>query len=270
MVGMRRLVLTILPLLLFSCASEPSSIRSATSEATSSEPPAPTTRELIVEAMLEMATFRWTPSVDIPYYDQNPDKGFFKGKEYVGLPYTMEQGRTATLGDPLGIFKTKLAEDSYTYVGPSAWNAYYGSDCSSSVEGTWRLNGLETGAVYTGAMIPGENARILAVGGYSYSSRENMTESICLDNGEEAMREAYKGLRPGDAIVRRVKTSSGGFAGHVRLVESVDAEKESVTVIEQCGYGVDNQTITTWRVHRIYSFSSLYQNRYIPISPRGL
>ncbi|MCR5349084.1 MAG: hypothetical protein K6E59_05725 [Bacilli bacterium] len=264
---MGKRVFLFLPLLLVSCSSSQAVF---SSESSSGSTYVPTRRDHIVESMLAMASFRWTPSEDIPYYDQNPEKGFFKGREYVGLPYTMEQGRTATLGDPLGIFKTQLAEDGYTYVGPNAWNAYYGSDCSSSVEGAWRLNGLETGAVYTGSMIPGENSRVLAVGDYSYSSREKMTESICLDNGLEKMYAAYRALCPGDAVVRRVKTSSGGFAGHVRLVESVDAENETVTVIEQCGYGIDSQTTTTWRVHKEYGFGGLYQNRYIPITPKGL
>jgi hypothetical protein len=229
----------------------------------------PTTRELIVQSMRDMSQYEWTPSETFTYYTNDSTKKFTAGTRYKGLPYTMGNGRTSTLGDPLGIFKSKLDTDKYTYIGPTGYNSYYGSDCSSSVEGSWRVNGITTNATYTGSMIPGENSRILAVGGYSYASRTDMTKTICTTNGSTTMYASYSELKPGDAIVRRVK-SGDSWAGHVRMVVSVDSENQTVTVIEQCGYGAGDTSNTTWKVDKVYSYSTLFNNSYIPIRPSTL
>ncbi|MCR5332811.1 MAG: hypothetical protein K6E11_02165 [Bacilli bacterium] len=234
------------------------------------EPPVePTTRDLIVQSMRDMSQYEWTPSTTITYYQNDSSKKFNAGTRYKGLPYTMGGGRTSTLGDPLGIFKTKLDTDNYTYIGPSGYNTYYGSDCSSSVEGSWRVNGITTNATYTGSMIPGENSRILAVGGYTYSSRSEMTKTICSTNGSTKIYSCYDELKPGDAIVRRVP-SGDSWAGHVRLVVSIDKANQTVTVIEQCGYGAGDTSNTTWKVDKQYAYSSLFSLNYIPIRPSAL
>ena len=251
-------------------SSSSESSLSTSSEETSS-PAQPTLRESIVSYMRAMATLEWTPSVSFDYYESTGSDGkkYQAGTTYLGLPYTMEQGRTSTLGDPLNLFKAKLDSNGKTYVGPTGKTTYYGSDCSSSVEGAWRQNGFVTNAVYTGAMIPGENAKISAIGGYSFGDRSKMTRSIVEKNGEQKMSSAYAELKAGDAVVRRVPSGSG-YAGHVRLVAGVDPERKTVTVIEQCGWGIDSQTKTSWRVDKVYSFSSLHSNYYIPIRPSGL
>jgi len=250
---------------------QPSNSSFSESSVESSSSAQPTLRESIVSYMRAMATLEWTPSVSFDYYESTGSDGkkYQVGTTYLGLPYTMEQGRTSTLGDPLNLFKAKLDSDGKTYVGPTGKTTYYGSDCSSSVEGAWRQNGFVTNAIYTGAMIPGENAKISAIGGYSFDDRSKMTRSIVEKNGEQKMSSAYAELKAGDAVVRRVPSGSG-YAGHVRLVASVDPERKTVTVIEQCGWGIDSQTKTSWRVDKVYSFSSLYSNYYIPIRPSGL
>ena len=242
----------------------------SSSETVSSEPSAtseyvPTVREKVVSAMRDMASIRWTPSVDITYYSKEQGKVFRAGAEYVGLPYTMGGGRTTTLGSPLVKFKEKL-DGQNVYRGPNGPDEYYGSDCSSSVEGAWRSVGIETGAIYTGAMIPVDNPKLRAVGDYDCSDRSKASESICAANGATKMHACYAALREGDALVRRVPTSSG-YAGHVRLVASVDTTAQTARVIEQCGYGIDGQTKTTWRVDRDYTFAQLFNSNYIPISP---
>lgn len=224
-------------------------------------------REKIVKSMYDMSQIEWTPSTTITYYTNDSTKQFVAGTKYVGLPYTMGGGRTTTQADPLGIFKSKLDTDNYTYIGPTGYNSYYGSDCSSSVSGAWRVNGIETNATYTGNMIPGENSNIIALGDYTYSDRTNMTKTICTDNGSTKIYSGYDLLEPGDAIVRRVSTDSG-WAGHVRLVTSVDITNKTVTVIEQCGYVSGSNT--TWKVYKQYSYSTLFSNSYIPIRPVGL
>ena len=229
----------------------------------------PTTRDLIVQSMRDMSQFEWTPKTTFTYYTNDSSKKFTAGTKYKGLPYTMGNGRTSTLGNPLGIFKTQLDADNYTYIGPTGYNSYYGSDCSSSVEGSWRVNGITTNATYTGSMIPGENSKIVPVGNYSYSSRTNMTATICSNNGSTKMYSCYDELKPGDAIVRRVQ-SGDSWAGHVRLVVSVDKTNKTVTVIEQCGYGAGDTSNTTWKVDKAYSYSTLFTNNYIPIRPSTL
>lgn len=223
-------------------------------------------RQRIVNSMHAMSQIEWTPNSDITYYTNESSKKFVAGTKYIGLPYTMGNGRTTTLNDPLGIFKSALGDDNYTYIGPTGYNSYYGSDCSSSVSGAWKVNGVETNATYTGNMIPGENSKILALGGYTYSDRTNMTKTICTNNGSTKIYGCYDLLKPGDAIIRRV-SSSDGWAGHVRLVTSVDTSSQTVTVIEQSGWSGGN---TTWKVYASYSYSTLFNNSYIPIRPSGL
>lgn len=248
---------------------ETSEIVSETAEETIAESSVSnlTKREIAVNYMFEMSQLSWTPSEDIQYYSKESSKVFKAGKTYKGLPYTMEAGRTSALEDPLEMFKDNLIDS--VYYGPSKYNTYLGSDCSSSVDASWRKAGVTTGAIYTGAMIPGENKKISSVGSYDYSDRSNMSKSICISNGKQKMFSCYELLLPGDALVKRVNDGSG-YSGHVRLVKSVDAENKKVTVIEQCGYGIDNQTITTWRVNREYTFDSLFTYYYIPITPVGL
>lgn len=252
-------------------SAQPSNSSFSESSVESSSSAQPTLRESIVTYMRALAAIEWTPSVSFDYYESTGSDGkkYQAGTTYLGLPYTMEQGRTSTLGDPLNLFKAKLDSDGKTYVGPTGKTTYYGSDCSSSVEGAWRQNGFVTNAVYTGAMIPGENAKISAIGGYSFDDRSKMTRSIVEKNGQEKMDSCYAELKPGDAIVRRVPSGSG-YAGHVRLAVETDPANKKVAVIEQCGWGIDSQTKTSWRVDRVYSFNSLYANYYIPIRPAGL
>ncbi len=227
-----------------------------------------TDREKIVEYMYQMSQMTWTPKENITYYQNDPSKVFRKDETYIGLPYTMESGRTTIMNDPLNGFINVL-DSNNVYKGPTAYTKYYGSDCSSSVYASWKNSGYETNAIYTGAMIPGENSLISTIGNYNYSFRSDMTKSICEANGSEIMYTCYEKLQPGDAVVRRVKSGSS-WAGHVRLVTEVDVINKEVTVIEQCGYGIDNQTTTTWRVHKKYSFYSLFVNNYIPIKPANL
>ena len=221
-------------------------------------------RDNVVSYMEEMATLRWTPSEDITYYENDGTK-FIKGKEYIGIPYSMGGGRTTSLGHPLETFKENLSDDNYTYIGPTGYNSYIGSDCSSSIEGAYRVNGIVTNAIYTGAMIPGENNKIKPVGDFDYSSRKNMSRSIVESNGKEKMFSCYSLLKKGDVLVKREK-SGNSFSGHARMIKSINILNEEVTVIEQCGYGIDNQTITTWRNNKVYSFTSLFNYAYLPIS----
>lgn len=216
--------------------------------------------------MRDMATLRWTPESDFLDYEGEASKVYRVGEEYVGIPYTMGGGRSTILGDPLEGFRSALAEDDYTYVGPTKPNEYLGCDCSSAVHGAWMAAGKDTQAVYTGAMIPGQNPAIKAVGDIDCSDTSKMTQSICASNGQENLFQAYACLLPGDALVRRVPSGSS-YAGHVRLVEAVDIEAKTVTVTEQCGYGIDSQTRTTWRLSRVYAFASLFANSYLGITP---
>jgi hypothetical protein len=54
------------------------------------------------------------------------------------------------------------------------------------------------------------------------------------------------------------------------MVVSVDSENQTVTVIEQCGYGAGDSSNTTWKVDKVYSYSTLFNNSYIPIRPSTL
>ena len=221
-------------------------------------------REKMDNYIREMATLKWSPLVDIVYYENDSSKVFSKDITYKGLPYTMESGRNTIINDPVGLFREQLDENG-KYKGPTEFNKYYGSDCSSSIVSTWKVCGYDTKATYTGNMLPNTNDKIACVGEYICDPNYQITSSICYRNGSTLMYQAYGELKMGDALVKRLNDG-----GHARFVTGVNIYEQTVTVIEQCGYGSGDTSNTTWRVDKEYTFESLYSNSYIPVRPYEL
>lgn len=70
------------------------------------------------------------------------------------------------------------------------------------------------------------------------------------------MYAAYRKLQPGDAVV----THGSGY--HVRLVSSVTSN--GVYCIEQSGLVTANRS--SWQVNKYYSFATLFNNGYVPVT----
>lgn len=202
-------------------------------------------RQSVVSYMRAMATIRWTPSKTITYWNASGRK-WVKGTVYTGIPYS-QYSRTTSLEE----FRKHLSGSTYT--GPSGRTTYKGTDCSSSVSLAWKQANSSIGIRWTGSMTPG-NSGIKKVGNYVTNS--SSTKRSCTSSGQSKMYAAYRQLQPGDAVVTH------GSNYHVRLVTSVSSN--GVTCIEQSGLVTANRS--SWKVNQYYSFASLYNSGYVPIT----
>lgn len=222
---------------------------------------AATVRDTAVAYMREMATIKWTPSKTITYWSGS-GKSFKAGTTYSGMPYTQNNRQN------LATFKKYLKSGKYT--GPSTAAAYVGNDCSSAVRFAWLHVNAKISFTYTGNMFPTSNTGVLPVGSYSYTASKSSTKTIISKSGSSTMYNAYAQLKPGDAIFARVN----GVVNHARLVSKVnvvktggkvDANKSTVSCIEQCGISSSRKN-TTWNVDKTYTFANLCSTYYIPIT----
>lgn len=202
-------------------------------------------RQTVVSYMRAMATIKWKPSKTITYWSSG-SRRWVRGTVYSGIPYT-QHSRTTTLEQ----FRNYLSGSTYT--GPSGRTTYKGTDCSSSVSIAWRKVNSSIGIRWTGSMTPG-NRGIAKVGNYVTNSSN--TKRSCSSTGRNKMYAAYRKLQPGDAIVTH------GSSYHTRLVVSVSSN--GVTCIEQSGLVSSNRT--SWKVNQYYSFASLYNSGYVPVT----
>lgn len=210
-----------------------------------------TKRDEVVGYMRNMATITWTPGTSFTHWSGG--RTWMAGVYYKGIPYSQSSRNTT-----LEAFRAKLSGTKY--VGPAKKSTYMGSDCSSAVSMAWRKADTSFAITNTSGLLPG-NTKISKVGSYTYSSSYgNNTKAACVSNGISKMKNAYKQLKPGDAVVERHKSGSGA-AGHVMMVVSVSST--GITVIEQTTY--DNTLKSTWRVDKYYSFDALYEKGYLPV-----
>lgn len=221
----------------------PSSGTAGTSTTTSSS--SGSKRQKVVSYMRAMATVRWTPSTTMTYWNAS-GRRWVRGTVYSGIPYS-QYSRTTTLEQ----FRQYLSGSTYT--GPSGRTTYRGSDCSSSVSMAWKQANSSIGIRYTGTLTPG-NSGISKVG--NYVTNKSNTKKSCSSSGRNTMYAAYKKLQPGDAVV----THGSGY--HVRLVVSVSSN--GITCIEQGGLVPSNRS--SWKVNQYYSFASLYNSGYVPVT----
>lgn len=217
----------------------------STSTVSSSSNASSSKRQSVVSYMRSMATIRWTPSRTITYWNASGRK-WVKGTVYTGIPYS-QYSRTTSLEE----FRRHLSGSTYT--GPSGRTTYKGTDCSSSVSLAWKQANSSIGIRWTGSMTPG-NSGIKKVG--SYVTNSSNTKRSCTSSGQRKMYAAYRQLQPGDAVVTH------GSNYHVRLVTSVSSN--GITCIEQSGLVTANRS--SWKVNQYYSFASLYNSGYVPIT----
>ena len=216
-------------------------------------------RYKIVEYMRAAATIPWTPETDIPYWNANQEFTFKAGVTYYGEPYT-QSGRDCDYD----AFRAQLKEERgrFVYTGPSTRSTYRGTDCSSTVSHAWREVSPDFPTLSTGAMLPGRQKLIDAVGSYQFSD-ERTTDVIVENNGLETMKAAYAELKPGDAVLTRRST------GHVMLVVQNDPENNRLFIIDQTGCangvpkGLDGRS--TFRLNHEISYDELFKSYYIPI-----
>ena len=220
--------------------------------------------------------------------DSVENKRFYlcAGQLYSGLAYSYNAGSLASWLDLAG----EPDEDGvYTITGLN-WKALsglsstarLGIDCSSAVIRSWQSIGARIAAHATDSMTL-QNG-FLPVGQYKAPADEYVdTIRDCAENGEQVMYRAYALLQKADAIVMKKPAS-----GHTRLVSRVEVirtvsgaingEASFVYCHEQCAnykMRLQSEEFTEdlspfCRTDRVYSFKTLYETGYLPITVREL
>lgn len=202
-------------------------------------------RQKAVDYMNQMATVKWTPSKTFLHWSGG--RYWYAGVVYSGIPYT-QKARTCDLEK----FKRYLSGNRY--VGPSGQSTYLGNDCSSAVSMAYRKVRSTFPITWTGGMFPKESY-MKCVGNYRAGNSAN-ARTICTSNGISTMKKAYACLQKGDIVLSN---------NHVMMVTA--RYGDYVTVTHQTTYSPSLQS--TWRVNEKYTFNTLYNNGYIPVTLSG-
>ncbi|MDO5309332.1 MAG: DUF1080 domain-containing protein [Planctomycetia bacterium] len=218
-------------------------------------------RAKVVDYMRAAATIEWTPAEDIPYWTSSQNFTFKKGETYYGIPYTQ-----FSRNNNLDSFKSQLkdVDGVQTYVGPSAFDSYWGSDCSASVSNAWKQADPNYPALLTRRLIPDRPKEVVAVGEYKCNCYDD-TRVVVKENGADVMKKAYAMLLPADAVVMHYD-----YDGHIMLVMKNEPEKERLFICDQtgCSNGTPRgqNGRSTFRVDCEYSYDQLLESGYIPIA----
>lgn len=199
-------------------------------------------RQRAVDYMNKMATVKWTPSKTFLHWSGG--RYWYAGTVYTGIPYT-QKARTCDLEK----FKSNMSGNKY--VGPSGQTTYLGNDCSSAVSMAYRKVYSSFPITWTGGMFPKESY-IKQVGSYN-AGKSTDAKSICSSNGINVMKRAYACLQKGDIVLCNT---------HVMMVTAQYGDAVAVTHQTTYDYGLRS----TWRVNERYSYTSLYNGGYIPVT----
>lgn len=232
-------------------------------------------RKAIVDYMRSMSAVVWTPNEDFSLNGDHNTWGvnlnFKKGQTYYGLPYTRAFS---------GLEDFSKYIENGVYKGPcGSYDTMPGNNCSSSCDQSWRRYIVSnTEATYT--YVPGfGNKTIAPVGDYEYPTGNRDTYKIISQNAQEKIFEAYALCKPADAIV---KWSDAKSAGHARMIAAeavvvrnaqgkINAGRSHLIVIEQTNkLTTVNGNQSTWLVDKVYTFSELLADGYVPVTPTVL
>ena len=103
----------------------------------------------------------------------------------------------------------------------------------------------------------------MKVGDYKMTKYDD-SKTVVRENGKETMFACYSQLLPGDGLVKRPE-------GHAMMVMRVDAEKQTVYIIDQYGVEKGKKELVngnqSWHVDQPYTYEKLFELGYLPISP---
>lgn len=259
-------------------------------------------RDAVIDYMLESLTTLWRSDAELNYgLSGSRDAGVtFKivpGRLYMGLPYAYAVGTQKSFleyaaGEPdeNGIYTiTGLDQTALNY---ESYGARVGNDCSGAVSNAWSTVATSFTASRSADMRP--ECGVIPVGNYVFNPTRNPssgiitdTEPVVLSNGEQTMYEAYAMLQKADAAFHVMP--SGG--NHIRMVASVHVERNTdgtingsksyVMMHEQTRHnqqdlktttidGIDETVYVIGGVNVKYTFASLYQYHYIPVTIQEL
>ena len=215
-------------------------------------------------------------------------KRFFicAGQLYSGMAYSYNAGSLETwldiAGEPDQEGVYPISGLNWKLLSGTSASARIGIDCSSTVIRSWQSIGAAIPAHATDSMT--QMNGFLPVGAYT-APKDEFKDTIadCAANGEQVMYRAYAQLKKADAIVMKKPAS-----GHTRLVYKtlvirgqnglIDGDASFVFCHEQCGnYKLRQQSeefeedlSPFCRVEKPYSFKTLFETGYLPVTIREL
>ncbi len=231
-------------------------------------------RDIAEQAMRAQGTISWTVPKDLYFSctcQLNACHGIHKaGYEIRGVPYNHKAGSLARLESMLDENNVLLES---AYLGDyDGFDCYIGSDCSTAlIQAYWFVSAnIDFNA--TEYQLPDQGCGCVAVGDWEWDlgSHPTYNDKYLEATGEQRMYEAYACLRKADFVVNRVEAG-----GHTRMAAAdavvvrnengeVDGMESYVLMHEQGAPRTLEPYWSTWRVDFPYSFSSLYNNWYVP------
>ena len=231
-------------------------------------------RDIAEQAMRAQGTIRWTVPEDLYYScvcNINTCFGIHKaGYEIVGVPYNHKCGSLARLQSVLDENNVMLES---AYLGDfDGFDCYVGSDCSTALIQAYWFVSADIDYNHTGSQLPDQHWGCVAVGDWQWDLGHTPTynDEYINATGEQGMYEAYACLRKADFVVSRVEAG-----GHTRMAAAdavvvrneageIDGMESYVLMHEQGAPRTLEPYWSSWRVDYPYSFSSLYNNWYVP------
>ncbi|MBQ6701674.1 MAG: hypothetical protein IJN17_01810 [Clostridia bacterium] len=229
-------------------------------------------RDAVLNYMREMATVEWTPTVQWTTLHKDPAENsrlnvnhtYEVGKKYYGIPY-------ANTGSSLDGFLSVLEDGKFTPNSPY-YTELIGNHCSSSMDRAFEqivdING------YGGILPEWNSEQLMYPVGSGIEAPEGWTHDtrlIAEHSGKDKMFAGYAALDKGDILYY---TAPSG--GHTRMVSGVNIvknvtglvnyDKSTVSVIEQTNAWYTEEKNTTWFVDKKYTFRTLYEKAFIPVT----
>ncbi len=233
-------------------------------------------RQIVKDYMLKMANITWTPKETFSIkWKGEPrfkiDLTYEKGVTYHGMTYCDTKGT-------LDMFEQLLDGDVFT-ANSEYYDECFGNHCSASMDMAYQqiLDFPYTGTVkpnpQRGTMLKLTGNLVLpTVYGSGYDSAD-----IWAINSKEAVMEAYAELDTGDILYYSNKHKSG----HARMVSLpaevvrfengvIDPENSYIYTVEQTNAWDKTEAAqgknTTWWIDHKYSFATLYQKFFKPVT----
>lgn len=228
-------------------------------------------RRAVVDYMTEMATIEWIPTrtfmLEGQYQHWKYNLVYDHGTTYYGLPFSGNMRGT------LQQFKKYVDKNKY-YVGDMTNAGAVGNVCYDAVYASLVQVCPSVNYKDTSDLFPVGSTGIVPIGEWDgksvHDSLEVMENTPIVD-----MAQYYAQLDIGDLTA---KHSIKSDAGHMRIVVekpnvvyndsgSINYAKSTVTTVEQTNAW--DQTVTnhtTWWVRHEYSFSKLYEDKFVPMT----
>lgn len=233
-------------------------------------------RQIVLSYMTQMATQQWICRTLMDFTKARPYTKtliYQPGVGYVGIPYVSNHN---------GVERFRYHLDaSNVYTGPTTYAHCLGVSCAPAIKVAYRNVSPTLAFTGTPNILPHARKGIVAVGDYHWQmdtpANATLTKDIIAASGTNAILEAYALLQPADTIATRTLSGTNVF-GHARLVSAapvvirgqdgkINPRESYLRVIEQCGsFNKEVNYLTTWRVHKKYTFAELLAKHYVPLT----